>query len=124
MLLNFVIAILADVYSKLSTQSLGIYYDGIIARIPIFEDDARYGGLIVGTIPFNCITFPLIPFYIMTTNERTLIKFNDAVTKILFLPLALVSLVVFIAANLVLLPFAYIFAILRKLGMLCQNNEG
>lgn len=33
-LLNFVIAILADTYGKLSSQSLGLYYDGIIARIP------------------------------------------------------------------------------------------
>ena len=28
--LNFIIAILADTYSKLSTKSLGLYYDGII----------------------------------------------------------------------------------------------
>ena len=28
--LNFIIAILADTYSNLSTKSLGLYYDGII----------------------------------------------------------------------------------------------
>ena len=30
-MLNFIIAILADTYTKLSTQSLGIYYDGLIS---------------------------------------------------------------------------------------------
>ena len=29
-MLNFIIAILADTYSKYSSQSLGLYYDGII----------------------------------------------------------------------------------------------
>ena len=47
-LLNFIIAILADTYSNLARSRLGLYYDGVISRINIYEDDEYYGGLIVG----------------------------------------------------------------------------
>ena len=71
-MLNFIIAILADTYAKLSTQSLGLYYDGLISRIPIYEDDIFYGGLIVGVPPFNMLALPMIPFYLLVKDEDKL----------------------------------------------------
>ena len=68
-LLNFIIAILTDTYAKLSTKSLGLYYDGIIQRIPVYEDDARYGGLIIGSPPFNVLAVLLVPLYILMKDE-------------------------------------------------------
>lgn len=67
-LLNFIIAILADTYSKLSVQSLGIYYDGIISRIPIYEYDSRYGGLIIGTPPYNVFALFMVPYYLIVKD--------------------------------------------------------
>ncbi len=79
-LLNFIIAILADTYGKLSAQSLGIYYDGIIARIPVYEDDSRYGGLIVGCPPFNVLALLMTPFYCCTKSEKRLRRVNHRFT--------------------------------------------
>lgn len=120
-LLNFIIAILADTYSKLNEDSLGIYYDGIIARIPIYEDDDRYGGLIVGTPPFNILSIPMIPFYLLVKDEDKLRKGNDILVKIMFAPLALAILLLFMALNLLLLPLAYLAAILKKVKLILQN---
>lgn len=114
-LLNFVIAILADTYSKLAKESLGIYYDGIISRIPIYEDDIRYGGLIVGTPPFNILALPMIPYYMLETNQKRLRRVNDIFTKVMFVPLALIITAIFMVQNLILLPFAYLAAIYKKM---------
>ena len=63
-MLNFVIAILAGTYSELMPNSLGLYYDGVISRIPVYEDDTKYGGLILGTPPFNFLAVLMVPFYV------------------------------------------------------------
>ena len=121
-LLNFVIAILADTYSKLAAESLGIYYDGIISRIPIYEDDIRYGGLIVGTPPFNILALLMIPYYLFETDQKRLRRVNDIFTKVMFAPVALIITAIFMALNCILLPFAYFAAIYKKLQLLSSEN--
>ena len=113
-LLNFIIAILAATYSKLSESSLGIYYDGIIARIPIYEDDIRYGSLIVGSPPFNFLSIILVPFFCCIKNEERLKSINNAFTMLMFFPLALLLTIVFMVLNVTMLPFAYLTAIFKK----------
>ena len=88
-MLNFIIAILADTYSKYSSQSLGLYYDGIIQRIPVYEDDSRYGGLIIGSPPFNVAAVVLVPFYCCNKDERRLKNCNDTFSKLVYAPIAL-----------------------------------
>lgn len=118
-LLNFIIAILADTYSKLSGQSLGLYYDGIISRIPVYEDDSRYGSLIVGTLPFNSLAIIMVPLFCCIKNERRLNALNDKCTKVMFAPIALIVTLAFVAINLALLPLAYLSALYHKLKLLC-----
>ena len=122
-LLNFIIAILADTYSKLANDSLGIYYDGIIARIPIYEDDDRYGGLIVGTPPFNMLSIIMIPFYMLVKDESKLRNANDLLVKVMFAPIALCILALFMVLNLVYLPFAYLTAIYKKIKLIRQKSH-
>ena len=114
-MLNFIIAILADTYTKLSKQSLGLYYDGLISRIAIFEDDKFYGGLIVGIPPFNTLALPILPFYLFVKDENKLRIVNDGFTKILFVPAALVETIVFFVLSIAIVPFAYLAAILNFL---------
>jgi len=119
-LLNFIIAILADTYAKLSSQSLGLYYDGIIARIPVYEDDSRYGGLIVGSPPFNIFALLLVPLYAVISDVETIRSINTAYTKIIYLPIALCLTVIFAFFSLLMIPFAYLSALSGKLQMLCR----
>ena len=122
-LLNFIIAILADTYSKLSSQSLGIYYDGVIARIPVYEDDSRYGGLIVTMPPFNVLAIFMVPFYVLIKDEKKLRKLNDQFTQVMFAPSALIITLVFAVSNLLLVPFAYFGALYKKLRLLQAKNR-
>ena len=117
-MLNFIIAILADTYSNLSQNRLGLYYDGIIARIPIYEDDDRYGGLIIGTPPFNILAFIMIPFYVFVKDEDTLRRGNNVFSMILYAPLALVFTAIYMTCSLALVPFAYLAATMKKMKLL------
>ena len=123
LLLNFVIAMLADTYSKLTNQSLGLYYDGVIARIPVYEDDLKYGGLIVGTPPFNLIAIFLLPYYFCVKEEKRLVAVNEAFKKLVFLPIALIMSCLFAAFSLLMVPFAYLQAIRIKLLNMCGKEE-
>ena len=119
-LLNFIIAILADTYSTLSQKKLGLYYDGIIARIPVYEDDSRYGGLIIGTPPFNIFAIFLVPlFCCFRKNEKRAQLVNERFTKVAYAPIALLILLIFASLTLVMIPFGYIIAIYHKLRILC-----
>ena len=122
-LMNFIIAILSDTYSKLSTQSLGIYYDGIIARIPIYEYNPRYGGLIVGTPPFNVLAILMIPVYLLVKDQETLTNINDKFTRVLYLPLAIFFTAIFTALNLLIVPIAYLAALMKKMKLAKTRNE-
>ena len=122
-MINFIIAILADTFSKLSTQSLGLYYDGLIAKIPIYEDDSLYGGLIVGVPPFNMLALPMIPFYLMVKDEEKLLYYNDLFTKFMFAPVALISAFMFLGLSLLYLPFACFSAIIKKIKLICKQRK-
>jgi len=121
-LVNLVIAILADTYSFLASRSLGLYYDGVISRIPAYKFDNKYGGLIFIAPPFNLLVLPLVPFYLLIENEVTLKSFNIIVCKILFVPYATIYTCVFIVFNLVMAPFGYLVAIFNKFKMLCSSR--
>ena len=117
-MLNFIIAILADTYTKLSQQSLGLYYDGLISRIPIYEDDKQFGGLIVGIPPFNMLAFLMCPFCLIVKDEDKLKYVNDVFTKVIFAPVAILLTVLFLALSLLCLPFAYLSAIVKKIKLI------
>ena len=117
-MINFIIAILADTYSKYMKSSLGLYYDGVIQRIPLYEDDSRYGGLIIGSPPFNIAAIVLVPFYCCIKDERRLISINEKFNKAIYAPIALISAILFAAINMLLMPLAYIVAMFTKITLL------
>ena len=113
-LLNFIIAILADTYSNLMGNKLGLYYDVVISKINIYEDDEFYGGLVVGIPPVNMLAILMAPVYLYVKDQKLLKKINDTFTKVMFVPSALIFTALFMALNLILLPFAYLAAIFKK----------
>ena len=102
---------------------MGLYYDGIISRIPVYEDDSRYGGLIVGIPPFNVLALPMIPVYLLVKNENSLRYINDVFTKIIFSPVAILITAFFMVLNAVLLPYTYIVAIVKKIKLLKSQRK-
>ena len=102
---------------------MGLYYDGVISRINIYEDDECYGGLVVGVPPFNVFAIFMIPFYLCVKDQKQLKRINDTFTKVIFFPVALEFTIIFIVMNLVLLPFAYLATIFKKAKLMATSNS-
>jgi hypothetical protein len=76
MLLNFVVAILAETYMRFSKVKLGLYYDGVVDAISNYKYDKHYGAMITAIPPFNVIMFLTTPLLLLTKNPRTQRRIN------------------------------------------------
>lgn len=61
-LLNFLIAILTNVYDSLRSISNGLYMKDIILIRQVMQDHIYYSALVVASPPFNLFVLPFIPF--------------------------------------------------------------
>ena len=68
LLINLVIALMSDTYTKLTDVKLGLYSQGIIEAIPCYKNNKYYGGLIVMIPPLNVLSFLLLPCYLGIRN--------------------------------------------------------
>lgn len=99
-------------------MKLGLYYDGVLDAISNFKYDKKYGAMITAIPPFNVLMFFATPLFLLTKNPRKLRKINHTFTQITYSPIAVILIVIFVAGNICMLPFAYLFALLHK-GKLC-----
>ena len=70
LMLNLVIAILSETYARLASQRLGLYYDGLIASLPAYQYDPRWGILILVPPPFNIFTVPFILVFLCVHEKK------------------------------------------------------
>lgn len=116
-LLNFVIAMMADTYSLMTSVRKGLYNYNIIHAAPAYKLDKYYGGLILMMPPFCMITFILLPVYVFRKDRQHLAAFNKKVYQAAYFFIALVIGLVFFAVNLLLMPFAYLKTCWHKLNL-------
>lgn len=117
LLLNLVVAILSETYSRFSKVKLGLYYDGIVDAISCLKYDKSYGALITAVPPLNILMFLMLPVFLLTKNPRRLKKLNKNLTIVSYIPIAIVLILIFVAINLLLLPFAYVYALVHKIKL-------
>jgi len=122
-LLNLVIAIMADAYSYLSEKKLGVYFTGVIELISTYENDNQYGVLVCPQAPFNMVTLPFLPFFAFSKNSKLLTKLNSFLCRLVYLPLILLLAIVFAVCNLLLIPFAYCKTVAHKVVLSFRNRS-
>lgn len=103
-LLNFIIAILSNTYTKLRDINKTLYYAEIIKARNVFEYDRYYSSMIALPIPLNALFLPVLPFVIFMKSR----KLNTVLMHIAYIPLLIVGVLVFTVISIVLLPFSYI----------------
>ena len=74
--------------------------------------------MILGAPPFNVISIFFLPFAFCVKDEKRLMKINDYFTKFMFVPIAFFFTILFSIFNLMMLPFAYLMAIYKKILLL------
>jgi hypothetical protein len=122
LMLNLVIAILSETYARLAPQRLGLYYDGLIANMPSYLFDKRYGIMILLPPPFNIFCIPYFLVFICLLNKpQTAAKLNKAATMLSYFPLALLFCCGFIVLNILLVPIAYVKGVFHKVSEITRG---
>ena len=116
--LNVVIAIMADTYSDLYVLRIGLYNRAIIKAIPSYKNNKYYGAMISAPIPFNILTFFLIPIFCCIKDKTKLKRFNLLLTKLIYLPISIFTSLFFILINILLIPVAYLKTLIHKIALM------
>ena len=122
LLVNLVIAILSETYTRLSEQKLGLYYDGVIEVIPAYKYKKYYGALIAACPPFNILILPFVPIFWFKHKREGLRKLNNFLCKTIYFPFALIYTLIFIVCNIIIMPFAYIVTLIKKIKLVFNST--
>lgn len=114
LMINLLIAIMSDQYSLMQEVRVGLFWGSVINEIPKLKFDSQYGVLNIFPFFFYWISFLVLPFLLCIKTPRTLKLINQICFHIVYFPLSLVLLAVFMAVNVALLPFAYVKTIVHK----------
>ena len=104
LLINLLIAILSSTYALYEQQGVSLYVNGILQMRSAAEYDHKYGALVSTFPPFNIVLLPFIPFYMLKENTK---KLNHLVFHLTYVPILLISFLLFFVFNMICIPFAY-----------------
>ena len=104
LLINLLIAILSSTYALYEQHGVSLYVNGILQMRPAAEYNSRYGALVSTFPPWNVFLLPFIPFYLLKKDTKKLNRFAFHLT---YLPILLISFMLFAAAHIIIIPFAY-----------------
>lgn len=117
-LLNVLIAMMADTYSLMTTVRKGLYNSNIIRAIPAYKTTKYYGGLLILIPPFSILSFLLLPVYMCIQDKTKLAFLTKTVYMTLYSVVALVLSIYYIVANFIMMPFAYLKTTVHKINLL------
>ena len=118
LLLNLLIAIMSDEYAALSNVRVGLYWGSVINEMPKYVYNKKYGSLTMFPFIYSWLSLIVMPFLICISDSSTLQKINHVAYIIVYAPISLVILLVFMCVNLILLPFAYLMTVVHKVILL------
>ena len=113
LLLNMVIAMMADTYANMTEVKKGLYNYQVLRIYPYYKPHKYWGLCVALTPPFHllCMPFVWVPMMKKGPIPRTTTK---ALKLTNFFIYTIFSSAVFIAINLILLPFAYLKTVAVK----------
>ena len=122
-LVNLLIALMSDDYVRLSNVKTGLYWGGIISEMPKYAYDKYYGTLSMFPFSFSFISLLAMPVLLLTDDKEILIAINNFCQRVVYAPVALIVLLVFIVINLFFLPFAFFKTLAHKF-ILWRRTKG
>jgi len=114
LIINLLIAIMSDTYSRMSNKRIGLYWSTVIKEMPKFRYHSTYGVLVMLPFVLSWIGFLCIPFFCCLKSQSRLRQINDFSIKYVFSIYAVILLAIFMSVNLVLMPFAYLKSLAHK----------
>ena len=119
LLMNLVIAILANTYSNFESGSTGLYLSKILSTRDEVEYDLNYGAFLSAMPPINVLQLPfIIPAMTMRQNAPFLIQLNEYVMISQYILFMIIFKALFVVVSLALIPFAYVIGVVDKVKTL------
>ena len=120
-LINVVIAMMADTYGIMTSLRLGIYSHSVLRAAPAYAQEKHYGALALLPAPFALISFLTIPYYLCVSDKARLRKFTKRFNIGIYFFLCLIMSFFFIAFNMIMVPFAYLKTCFHKIRLAHQK---
>ena len=116
-LINVVVAMMADTYGAMTPLRLGIYSHAVMKTAPAYAPNKHYGPLALLPPPFCAISFLTLPYYLCVKDKARLEKFSRRFNMVAYFFISIIISLAFVVFNLVLLPFAYLKTIGHKITL-------
>ena len=123
LVINLLIAIMSDMYSRMADLKVGLYWSTVIKEMPKYKYHDFYGALVMFPFIFSWMGFLFLPLLVFIKKRRVLRKVNNTCFMIVFSFQAAVVLVVFMGVNLLLLPVAFLKTTVHKF-IIYKNYRG
>ena len=122
-ILNLVIALLARTYGQLNDFRRGLYYDTLVSVVPKYAHDKNYGAMVCSVGISNCVMLALIPVYaVLSLCEKLLKKFNLMMEVILYFPIGLFAVLLFLVVDMLMIPVAWVSMMSLRLQLSRSNS--
>ena len=116
-LINFMIAIVSYTYEAIQNQSKAVYLKSVAKVKYMLTDDKYYSSLIFSYNPMIFMTFPFLIVLVFYKSK----KLNNIIMHFLYVPVMLLSSLVYMVCSLVLLPFSYVLLVLKWIKVILQR---
>eukprot|EP00347_Sterkiella_histriomuscorum_P007683 403347974 len=109
-LMNMIVAVLSGVYQRITQKTEADYNAYLVQEEYYLRWNKKYGFLIFAPPPLNLIAFVFLPIFLLVNHfgtEKTTKKCNKILTKILYLPIAMLFFGIFQMGQFFFVPLAY-----------------
>ena len=110
-LLNFVVAILSNTYTKLTNLSSSTYLKTLISLRITNGYNKYFSSMTSAFAGYNVLFLPLMPFVVCARSKRL----NKSVLFLQWLPLAFISVLIWVVFEVLLTPFFIVLILFFKL---------
>ena len=114
LMVNLLIAMMSDTYNNLTELRTGLFWGSVVLEMPKHIYDEHYGVLSIFPFVFSWISLLVLPALLFVKNKTTLKHINEVCYLMVYGPLSLCLLAVFMTVNMALLPFAYLKTVVYK----------
>ena len=111
LILNLIIAILANTYSIYDERSAGLYLSKILNARDEMSFDESYGALLLTMTPLNVIVLPYVPYALFKQPSATV---NTYMTTLQYMVFIIVIYALFLIGSIAMTPFAFVKALINK----------
>ena len=114
-LINLIVAILANTYNIFDQRSTGLYLSKILMSRDELNYDINFGSFLCALPPLNLVQLPFLPVALsFRDNDEKLIKLNEYVMLIQYVMFMLIFQTLFTLVSIILIPFAWIVGTIDK----------